>query len=457
MLKILMPPHALKYLKVFFILFSTALLSACGGASSSNVLSLLESLDDLSLPQLVDDISLPELGDDSPLPPTIIAGNGSITTYIDYLVTNTDSTTSTLAAINADAVNRYYSQSYDNSSKVNDANENFMIFVGADDGVLDGNFGRPSYYWEIVNGSNANESPIFYEYYLAPYGAKATVGYVEDYGDEKLASGTTAITVALNATTNITTNIVIGGADNEEIRFSGLTITVDRDDYSYDVWKSSDTCSVQYCQVSVANVADYAHFIKAEYAAIYFFHYDSYQVRTNGDALRGGRHYGVLTKYENIPTTGDMTYDIDSIGSHTDYIDHSNDRILWGTGSVFANFEGGKFTLNLNVNDHNGDHFLDITDVGLELSPDRNQINLDYCGAADSGKPSRCAGKVEYNIANTGFDPDVANISDFSIFNPEDVGLSIGASFYGPNGEEIAGGVSDTNSNVELVFIGKQQ
>ena len=431
----------LKYLKVFFILFFTALLSACGGGGGGSALSLLELLDDLSLPQLVDD----ELGDDSPLPTEIIGANGSITTYIDYVVVNADRTI-TLTAINPDAVNRYYSQSYNNSSKVNDANENFMIFVGADDGVLDGNFGRPSYYWEIVNGSNANESPIFYEYYLAPYGAKATVGYVEDYGDEKLASGTTAITVALNATTNITTNIVIGGADNEEIRFSGLTITVDRDDYSYDVWKSSDTCSVQYCQVSVANVADYAHFIKAEYAAIYFFHYDSYQVRTNGDALRGGRHYGVLTKYENIPTTGDMTYDIHSFGSHTDSADHSNDRILWGSGSVFANFEDRNFTLNLNIGDHNGDHFLDITDVGLKLSPDSNQINLD-CGVGD------CTGTFVYTT-DSGL--DLNSLTDFSNLASADAGFDIGASFYGPNGEEIAGGFLDDFSGVELVFIGKR-
>ncbi|MCH9758062.1 MAG: transferrin-binding protein-like solute binding protein [Proteobacteria bacterium] len=428
------PPLVLKYLKVFFILFSTALLSAClgGGGGGS--------------------FSLPEVGDDSPLPPTVAYPlGGSITTYIDYV----DTFGATLTAINAGAVNRYYSQSYDDSSKMNDANENFLQFIDADDGVSDDS-GRPSYYWEIVNGSNANESPIFYEYYLAPDGAKATVRAVSYLGDEKLASGT-KITVAVDDATNIEIDLV----NANTIMFGSREFTLD--DYSYEVWKHSDVCSTGNCVTQVSNIASHSYFIKADYAAIYFSHHAS---TVTGDAtegaLKAGRHYGVLTESENISLTGDVTYDIHSLGSYTNNTDHSKDKILWGTGSVSADFNNGNFTLNLNVDDHNGDNFLDITNVQLSLSLDRNQILLD-CG---TGVFCSSGGSLVYpaNLPDgTTVNPlDTFSFTDLSTTDPITVNqeLKIGASFYGPNGEEIAGGIRqtppDTDHDVSIVFIGKR-
>ena len=412
------------------------LLQACGGGGSAG------------LPAI-------SVGSPSPLPSSAIESGGA---NIDH----------------AGLIN-YYAGTYGASDDLT-SNKDFVLFVAGDDGPLNvsGNEAR----YVIVRGMIGGESgPAIVDYTLLS--GVVTVSY--NSPREKISVGTTVTLAAYNHIGTYPANITnsrVGTKVTFVVMTNGVSVVgatvplVVSSGYSYNAYSSNDLSAAISINASttVTSIATRInHFISAQYVALLYQNGANDNVN-QWDAFRSAFLFGALTPTQNLPTSGTVGYAIDhALGSYRDGGDGSKSRVLVGSGFLSANFSGQLHSntrtyklvsLNLDMNDHLGNDFVNITASALRLQDGEtgNSLNQFY----DSGnQPS----VIDMDYATGTGLTDIVNGNASS-------GVNFSGSFYGPNAEEVGGGLcapcgngdigspdgnTTTNDFLSIGFIGKKQ
>ena len=415
---------------VGFVL-ALGLLQACGGGGGSAAVTLTSTLPAISV------------GSQSPLPSSAIETGG--------------------ASIDHAGLLNYYAGTYGASDDLT-SERDFVLFVAGDDGPrnVSGNQAR----YAIVRGMIGGESgPAIVDYTLLS--GVVTVSY--NSPREKISVGTTVTLAAYNHTGTYPANITnsrVGTKVTFVVMTNGVSVVgatvplVVSSGYSYNAYSNNDlsaaTISIN-ASTTVTSIATHInHFISAQYVALL------YQNGANDNvnyfyAFSYAYHFGALTPTGNLPTSGTVGYAIaHALGSYRDGGDGSKSRILAGSGALSADFGSQLVSLNLDMDDHLGNDFVNITASALRLQDSNtgNALNQFY---VSGNQPSVI--NMDY-ASGTGL-TDIVNGNASS-------GVAIRGSFYGPNAEEVGGGLCapcgggpgpDTTTTDEFLsigFIGKQ-
>lgn len=223
------------------------------------------------------------------------------------------------------------------------------------------------------------------------------------------------------------------------------------------------------------SVSRYNNFIAAEYVAMNWT-YDTHNNRSINSALHGIVDYmGRLTQASRLPSAGVLSYNLgQAVGVYETGVSNIDALVLFGSGDLTADFDSGSVGLNLTMDDMFGNGFVDIDIDNLHLDPALNKFYDSDASVASFF--------YDDDLNNDGFDDTRYRDAIYAARNNNLNQISIQGYFFGPNGEEVGGGMClpfcnaigdgpngrfpdsvDENGRIigyeflDISFIGKQQ
>lgn len=289
--------------------------------------------------------------------------------------------------------------------------------------------------YEAIRGSlNGQNAPSFVSYSRNTNGGPANTNIVIGLGS-KIADNTN-IRVEVRAPTLTVDYQFVNLAQGISVVNSGYE-KIFNSHYDFNAY-----------EFTYSGEKHYTYILAGNYAALALVHESDYEYES-GDELNDRiepSHYfvGILTN--ELPTVN-ANYTINEIIGSRENEKDNEWNLLVGGGSLEANFASGNVNLDLDVD------YIDGSDYAV--------VNIDNLKVGDNNDSA----SLYHFYINSGTTGSI----DFSDTGLTDLGIDdivVGGSFYGPNGEEVAGGLacsdyssvcdSNDDNDINLTFIGKK-